>query len=120
VANPTTASRPATTPASSPEPAPASQSADDSGWNVTVIPGAAAPATAATKTPSKSAPESPAKPAGRPAGTTTATTASGNARYGEAVVREILGANFLEEQSLSPRDAPATLGDVNPQPGPEA
>ena len=41
-------------------------------------------------------------------------------------MREILGANFLEEQSLAPRDAPVTLGgDVAappaaPEPGPEA
>ena len=38
-----------------------------------------------------------------------ATTADGKARYGEAVVREILGASFLEEQSLRPADPPAVL-----------
>ena len=38
-----------------------------------------------------------------------ATTASGRARYGEAVVREILGANFIEETELAPRDRPVTL-----------
>ena len=32
-----------------------------------------------------------------------------SARYGEAVVRELLGANFLEEQDLAPRDRPVTL-----------
>jgi DNA polymerase-3 subunit gamma/tau len=104
-----------------PEPEPAEPASD---WNVTAIPGAGAPGKAAAKAPVKqSAPaKAPAaKPAGRPAGTTTANTASGSARYGEAVVREILGANFLEEHSLAPRDAPATLGDVAaPEPGPEA
>ena len=33
----------------------------------------------------------------------------GRARYGEAVVREILGANFIEETELAPRDRPVTL-----------
>ena len=37
------------------------------------------------------------------------TTADGKARYGEAVVREILGASFIEEQSLRPASAPAPL-----------
>ena len=37
------------------------------------------------------------------------TTADGKARYGEAVVREILGASFIEEQSLRPTSAPAPL-----------
>ena len=36
-------------------------------------------------------------------------TADGKARYGEAVVREILGASFIEEQSLRPESAPAPL-----------
>jgi DNA polymerase-3 subunit gamma/tau len=31
-------------------------------------------------------------------------TAGGRARYGEAVVREILGANFIEEQPLPGRE----------------
>ncbi|HEY4226532.1 MAG TPA: DNA polymerase III subunit gamma and tau [Pseudolysinimonas sp.] len=30
-------------------------------------------------------------------------------RYGEAVVRELLGASFIEEQDLAPRDRPVTL-----------
>ena len=33
----------------------------------------------------------------------------GKARYGEAVVREILGASFIEEHSLTPTDPPAAL-----------
>ena len=81
--------------------------------------------------PSKSAPaKSPAtadtataeaRPTGAPAPKTSATTASGSARYGEAVVREILGANFLEEHSLAPRDKPTTLGpDATPDLSPDA
>jgi hypothetical protein len=36
-------------------------------------------------------------------------------------VREILGANFLEEQPIAPRDVPVTLGpDAGADPGPGA
>ncbi|WP_368498727.1 DNA polymerase III subunit gamma and tau [Herbiconiux sp. A18JL235] len=48
--------------------------------------------------PSPEADTAPATPAH------VATTASGRARYGEAVVREILGANFIEEQPLPSRE----------------
>jgi DNA polymerase-3 subunit gamma/tau len=43
----------------------------------------------------------PETPPSRPA--PVATTDSGRQRYGEAVVREILGANFIEEQPVTPR-----------------
>jgi DNA polymerase-3 subunit gamma/tau len=33
-------------------------------------------------------------------------TADGKQRYGESVVREILGASFIEEQAVAPRVAP--------------
>lgn len=49
-------------------------------------------------TPERSAPA--ARPATR---TTRAATADGRQRYGEAVVREILGAQFIEEQPHTPR-----------------
>jgi DNA polymerase-3 subunit gamma/tau len=116
-------------PSTEPEPKAAAEPAepapsDESGWNVTVIPGAPATEKAATeKAPAPAKATSPAAkpPTGRTAGKSTPTTASGSARYGEAVVREILGANFLEEQSLAPRDAPATLGgDIGSEPRPEA
>ena len=114
----------ATTPAPAPEPvAPAQPESGGSGWTVTAIPGAGDP----TSTPAKPAPKSrptKAAPATAPATTETAqaeparkssaTTASGSARYGEAVVREILGANFLEEHSLAPQDRPTTLPDTAP------
>jgi DNA polymerase-3 subunit gamma/tau len=40
-------------------------------------------------------------------------TADGKARYGEAVVREILGASFIEEQALHPTDPPAPLDSLD-------
>jgi len=89
-------------------------------WNVVAIPSSAAPDAPAvdepeaeppTEAPPASAPPTePATSAAEPAKRTPqATTADGKARYGEAVVREILGANFLEEQSLRPTDPPAAL-----------
>ncbi|MFB2599498.1 DNA polymerase III subunit gamma and tau [Herbiconiux sp. P17] len=62
---------------------------------------AADAASAAPAAPSR-APASPTRtPASAPA---PAATAGGRARYGEAVVREILGANFIEEQPLPGRE----------------
>ncbi|MCS5716809.1 DNA polymerase III subunit gamma and tau [Herbiconiux sp. CPCC 205763] len=58
---------------------------------------AADAASAAPASPSR-APTSPPRP---PASTS---TPGGRARYGEAVVREILGANFIEEQPLPGRE----------------
>ncbi|MCS5724261.1 DNA polymerase III subunit gamma and tau, partial [Herbiconiux sp. CPCC 203406] len=45
--------------------------------------------------------EEPSAPGAAPA---PAPTVGGRARYGEAVVREILGANFIEEQPLPGRE----------------
>jgi DNA polymerase-3 subunit gamma/tau len=126
---------------SEPEPpaeseAPAEPESAGSGWTVTAIPGSApdpakAPAKAASskaataKTGSTTAPATTAPAKAAPAKTTSArstnaTTASGSARYGEAVVREILGANFLEEHSLAPQDKPTTLGpDTGADGGPD-
>jgi DNA polymerase-3 subunit gamma/tau len=76
-----------------------------SGWNVTAIPGSEeAPAAG------ESVPEAPAEEP-----TTNAPQAESGkrvlaaGRYGESVVRELLGANFIEEQDLAPRDRPVTL-----------
>jgi DNA polymerase-3 subunit gamma/tau len=52
----------------------------------------------ATPAPARPAPTSPRR--GQP---------QAAARYGEAVVRELLGASFIEEQDLAPRDRPVTL-----------
>jgi DNA polymerase-3 subunit gamma/tau len=78
-----------------PEPAPAPEEPapePDSGWNVAVIPGAAAGAPAEATT-QKAAPAASAGPS----------------RYGEAVVRELLNASFIEETTLAPRDRPVPL-----------
>ncbi|MDQ2699628.1 MAG: hypothetical protein M3Y46_12620, partial [Actinomycetota bacterium] len=53
------------------------------------------------------APDAPAAPA--------STHPAGDARYGEAVVREILGASFLEETSTVPRDRPVPLTTDGPE-----
>jgi DNA polymerase-3 subunit gamma/tau len=79
-----------------PEPEPTTGS-----WNVVSIGGDSAGPAAE---PAKAEPVTTAKP-----------TPEKSARYGEAVVREILGASFLEETSLAPRDAPATLDSDGPQ-----
>jgi DNA polymerase-3 subunit gamma/tau len=92
-------------------------------WNVVSIPSsepAAAPA-AAEPTPQPSAPQPEARSATTSAAPTTAqerrapqqNTADGKARYGEAVVREILGASFIEEQTLNPVDPPAPLDSLD-------
>ena len=103
-------------------------------WNVVTIPGQAEPEAstatskpqAATVTPTTATVARPttdasssakATPASNPAVSSPAAekaapkqhTADGKARYGEAVVREILGASFIEEHSLTPTDPPAVL-----------
>ena len=41
-----------------------------------------------------------------PSASATGSTAAQNARYGESVVRELLGASFIEEQQVAPRVVP--------------
>ncbi|WP_440708346.1 DNA polymerase III subunit gamma and tau [Herbiconiux sp. YIM B11900] len=62
-------------------------------------PQAAAPTTSASTASAAAPVRAPAAPSRPPAA-----TAGGRARYGEAVVREILGANFIEEQPLPGRE----------------
>jgi DNA polymerase III subunit gamma/tau len=65
----------------------------DDGWAVTAIPGAEpaqAPRAAVVKEPVKD---------------------EGPERYGESVVREMLGASFIEEQPLKPRVVPTAQGE---------
>ncbi|HEV7742994.1 MAG TPA: DNA polymerase III subunit gamma and tau, partial [Pseudolysinimonas sp.] len=88
-------------PESSADPAPEPAKAEPGGWKVAAIPGA--PEASA---PAEAEPAPPGEPAQK--------TAAGNARYGEAVVRELLNANFIEEQSLAPRDQPVTLPSASP------
>lgn len=70
---------------------------DSAGWAVAAIPDAAPPA-----------PEPKAPRASRAAPTTAPAT---NARYGESVVRELLGASFIEEQPVAPRVVPRPQDD---------
>lgn len=111
-------------PAERPAAAPATPPVDENPlppapeWNVVPIPSSSAPEPPATETvpPVKAARPTEAIPASRPPVTSAPTrpvpqktTADGKERYGEAVVRELLGASFIEEQSLRPADPPAPL-----------
>ncbi|KQQ08079.1 DNA polymerase III subunit gamma and tau [Rathayibacter sp. Leaf296] len=73
-------------------------------WAVVAPPGEPAPAAAPepvrAPAPAPERREPPARPVTR---TTRSATADGRQRYGEAVVREILGAQFIEEQPHVPR-----------------
>ncbi|TAJ50283.1 MAG: DNA polymerase III subunit gamma and tau [Herbiconiux sp.] len=60
---------------------------------------------AATQPPAAPPPAAPPPAAQPPAAPAAPTSVGGRLRYGEAVVREILGANFIEEQPLPGRDA---------------
>ena len=70
---------------------------DAQGWAVAEIPGAEPPAPAPAAKASAASSE-PAKPADK-------------ARYGESVVRELLGASFIEEQDVAPRVVPRPADD---------
>ena len=77
------------------EPAASGTAAKDAaGWAVAEIP-APAPPTAARQPRAKAAPKASAEPA----------------RYGESVVRELLGASFIEEQTAPARVIPTALDD---------
>ncbi|MGV8970265.1 MAG: hypothetical protein ACOH1J_07435, partial [Microbacteriaceae bacterium] len=69
------------------------------GWAVAAIPESEPPASAPR---APRAPRAPAQPSPE--------VSAENARYGESVVREILGASFIEEQAVAPRVVP-TLGE---------
>jgi DNA polymerase-3 subunit gamma/tau len=116
--------------ASPEEAGPPTAQIDADGWAVVSIPpsyddepaasqpatkaGAAAPASrAVAPAPAKrTADKDPASGASGASGASRAPGTSGN-RYGEAVVRELLKAEFIEEQQLAPRDAPVAF-DVAP------
>jgi DNA polymerase-3 subunit gamma/tau len=91
-----------------PEPEPEAEAepepqTEPAGWTVAEIP-----------TDSTAEPAEPAEPEVVSTSSTT-DAAPGNARYGEAVVRELLNASFLEEQSISPRDQAVTLSSDAPE-----
>jgi len=70
-------------------------------------PKAHAPAKAVPATPVTTPPVSAtAKPVSAPVPSAAAAAAQDAARYGESVVRELLGASFIEEQPVAPRVVP--------------
>jgi DNA polymerase III subunit gamma/tau len=85
-------------PAAAPTPSatPPVSEKDAQGWAVAEIPGAEPPAPAPAKAPAASS--EPEKPADKP-------------RYGESVVRELLGASFIEEHDVAPRVVPRPADD---------
>ena len=125
-AGPAAADTPADAPAD-PDPAPAAvaprasasasasssaQSAAVTDWVVTAIPGAVA-ASASIASPEAPSADSPPSPAGPepepvvppvvpPAAVPHPADSTGRQRYGEAVVREVLGATFLIEEAIEP------------------
>ncbi|MEO6942577.1 MAG: DNA polymerase III subunit gamma and tau [Terrimesophilobacter sp.] len=78
------------------------------GWAVTAIPAPEATPTSRVTAAAPSADSTSADSASTHlASTHSASTAqAGKQRYGEAVVREILGASFIEEQTIAPRVTP--------------
>ncbi|GMA94405.1 hypothetical protein GCM10025881_12290 [Pseudolysinimonas kribbensis] len=105
--------------------APPKAQIDADGWAVVSIPASyddepaaappAGPSAAPRPAPASTTASRSAEPAAADAGarrTGSRPATSGN-RYGEAVVRELLKAEFIEEQQLAPRDAPVTF-DVAP------
>jgi DNA polymerase-3 subunit gamma/tau len=67
---------------------------DEGGWAVAEIPGSVP-----EPTPAVAAPRVRTAPAAKP-------VTAESQRYGESVVREILGASFIEEQTIAPRVTP--------------
>ncbi|NHF63813.1 DNA polymerase III subunit gamma and tau [Chryseoglobus sp. KN1116] len=103
-ADPDPAPEPQPDPAPEPAPAPAASSAPVTGWSVAPIPGASEkPATPEPAIESEPEParaeEQPIAPTPRPA---PVSEIGGKQRYGESVVREVLGATFLSEEVLEP------------------
>jgi DNA polymerase-3 subunit gamma/tau len=138
---PASASASASTPAPAPAPTPASAA---TGWNVTAIPNGApasdddAPppndddAPPPDEEPEPAAPvEADDAPSGAPArpkasastrapqGARPPSNPNRPGRYGEAVVREVLKASFIEEVQLNPSDRPVRLVE-EPEPAPAA
>jgi DNA polymerase-3 subunit gamma/tau len=107
-------------PAAPSAPAPASAASSEAATSVTktvaapstTAPLTAGPSTAGPSTTAPSAAPSTAAPDGGPSASSRATTAAAtdSARYGESVVREILGASFIEEQPVTPRVVPRPEG----------
>lgn len=96
-------------PSSEPAPAPATAGAPPA-----ARPAKTEPATEpSTAEPAKAEPATAAPATAAPSAPPQQKTAGGKARYGEAVVREILGASFIEEQSLHPTEPPPPLDTLD-------
>ncbi len=112
VAAPSVATAP-TPPAAAVQATPAAQqpgAKDAAGWAVAEIP-SSEPDPASRPDPKRAA---KANPDPTPAGTEktgTGKTGTEKARYGESVVRELLGASFIEEQESAPRVVPVPKDD---------
>jgi DNA polymerase-3 subunit gamma/tau len=87
------------------EPEPVVEAAPVQAAPVQAAPGQTARAQGTPKAKTSSAPEPTTPRRGQP---------QASARYGEAVVRELLGASFIEEQNLAPRDVPVPLDPGTP------
>jgi DNA polymerase-3 subunit gamma/tau len=81
-------------------------------WNVVPIPSSEPAAGSPVEPPAPEPPASATAPASAPVAPQQ-NTANGTARYGEAVVREILGASFLEEHSLQPAEPSPPLDSLD-------
>ncbi|MDP3208971.1 MAG: hypothetical protein Q8M65_07465, partial [Rhodoglobus sp.] len=95
--------------------APSAGAKDAAGWAVAEIPGD--PELAAPEKPAKksSSGKAPPQPSSRGAGVAESRSDSPSStaptRYGESVVRELLGASFIEEQESAPRVVPLPKDD---------
>jgi len=101
---------PTSTPAQTPTAATTVAAPDAGGWAVAAIPqseqsDSSGPVSRAV--PTNSTPTAPAPPTAPAAPEPQTTPPTGEAaRYGESVVREILGASFIEEQPVAPKVIP--------------
>jgi DNA polymerase-3 subunit gamma/tau len=115
--DPTSTDEPPAAAAEAPEPPAPRAQIDADGWAVVSIPSSDDEEKPASSTPAPATPP-PATPA--PATPAPSAPAPAANRYGEAVVRELLKAEFIEEQQLAPRDAPVAFDvvpdDVPPPP----
>jgi len=99
--SPATAARPATTqappPADDEAPEPTEPDVEPGGWAVAAIPPSA---------PTEEELQAQRAANRKPAAKVVPVPTADDARYGESVVREILGASFIEEQPVAPRVVP--------------
>ncbi|MEQ1737041.1 MAG: hypothetical protein ABL886_11640, partial [Rhodoglobus sp.] len=100
-------------PASTPEPAPLAAAKDAAGWAVAEIPADAEIAAPEKPVKKQGSSKNPTERSSVGAGVaeSRSESLSSTARYGESVVRELLGASFIEEQESAPRVVPVPKDD---------